>query len=178
MLKKFLKLLLVLIILLAIYIQTRPDDFRISRSTSISAAPAAVFAVVNDFHQWDAWSPWSKLDPAMKVSFEGPGSGVGAIYKWSGNNEVGEGQSTLVASQPNDRIGIQLDFVRPFAGRNDVEFTFKLQGDATLVTWTMSGKNNFISKAVGLFLNCEKMVGGQFDTGLAQLKALLEGHKS
>src|SRR5262245_56406229 len=108
---------------------TRSDDMDVSRSAALSAPPDAVFAVVNDFHQWDAWSPWSKLDPAMKKSFEGPGQGVGAIYHWSGNNEVGEGKNTLVESKPSEYIAMRLEIVRPFAGVSDVKFTFVPEGN-------------------------------------------------
>lgn len=174
MLKKILIVLVVIVVVLAVIISLRPADFRYTRSTSIAAPPAAVFAHVNDQHQWEAWSPWAKIDPAMKTSYEGPASGVGASYSWSGNNEVGEGRSTIVESHPNESIRLKLEFVRPFAGTNDVEFTFKPEGAQTVVTWTMSGKCNFMSKAVGLVIDCEKMCGGQFEQGLTSLKKVVE----
>jgi hypothetical protein len=164
-----------LIAVLAVVIATRPSDFRVSRSATMAAPPPAVFAQVNDFHNWEAWSPWAKLDPNAKNRFEGPSTGEGAKFFWSGNNEVGEGSMTIVESQPDDRIRIKLDFVRPFAGTNDVEFTFRPDGTQdTAVTWSIAGKNNFMSKAVGLFMDCEKMTGDMFEKGLANLKTIVE----
>jgi len=125
--------------------------------------------VVNDFRQWDAWSPWSKLDPAMKKTLEGPAEGVGAIYRWSGNDEVGEGSMTLLESKPGEKVGIKLEFLRPFAGVNDVQFTFVPEGTGTKVAWAMQGKNAFVAKVIGLFLDFEKMCGDAFSEGLANL---------
>lgn len=167
--------LAVLLVALLIFIALRPADFRVSRSATIAATPADVFAHVNDFHQWEAWSPWAKLDPNSTASFEGPSSGTGALFRWSGNREVGEGAMTILESRPPDRIRIQLDFLRPFVGTNDVEFTFQPQGaNSTAVTWSIAGKNNFMSKAVGLFIDCEKLTGGMFEKGLASLKGVVE----
>ncbi len=178
MLKKILVALIVIILVLVIVIALRPADFRYTRSATISAPPEAVFANVNDLHKWEAWSPWAKLDPAAKMTYDGAPNGVGANYSWSGNNEVGEGRSTIVESRPPELIRIKLEFVRPFAGTNDVEFTFKPEGAQTMVTWTMSGKNGFMGKAVGLVIDCEKMVGGQFEQGLASLKSVVEGSRT
>ena len=144
------------------------------RSATISAPAPAVFAQVNDFHNWEAWSPWAKLDPAAKATFEGPSTGTGAIFKWAGNKEVGEGSMTITESRPSDLIRIKLEFLRPFEATNSAEFTFKPEGNRTGVTWSMEGKNNFIAKAVCLFMNMDKMVGGQFEQGLAQMKAVVE----
>jgi len=163
-----------LIAVLLIVIAMQPNEFRVTRSAKFSASPAAVFAQVNDFHKWEAWSPWAKMDPNAKSSFEGPSSGEGAIFRWSGNNEVGEGNMTILESRPDDLIHIKLDFIRPFAGTNDTKFTFKPEGDQTAVTWSMAGKNNFITKAVGLCMNCEKMVGDQFEQGLTNMKSIVE----
>ncbi|MCI0335724.1 MAG: SRPBCC family protein [Planctomycetes bacterium] len=159
---------------LLIVIATRPTDFRVTRSARMNATPAAVFAQVNDFHNWEAWSPWVKMDPNAKSTFEGPSSGTGSVFHWDGNKDVGAGSMTILQSDPNDRIHIKLAFVRPFAATNDVEFTFKPEGDQTAVTWSMAGKNNFTAKAIGLFMDCEKMVGEQFDKGLANMKAIVE----
>ncbi len=160
---------------LAIFIATRSDDFRVSRSAKMAAPPATIFAQVNDFHNWEAWSPWAKLDPNASSRFEGPTAGEGAKFFWSGNSDVGEGSMTIVESKPNELIRLKLDFVRPFAGTNDVRFTFQPEGDsATDVTWSMAGKNNFLSKAVGLVIDCEKMTGDYFDQGLASIKATVE----
>jgi len=175
--KMLIKVLLAIVLILgvlAIVIATRPSDFRVSRSATYAAPVSVVFAQVNDLHQWEKWSPWAKLDPAMKVSYEGAETGVGSSYKWSGNNEVGEGRSTIVESRPNELVRFKLEFVRPFAGTNDVDFTFKPEGDNTTVTWAMAGKNNFMSKAVGLVMDCEKMCGDMFDQGLANLRTIVE----
>lgn len=165
---------LALVAILVVVISLRPNEFKISRSISISAAPEIVFAQVNDHRRWEVWSPWSKLDPNMKKTFEGPQWGVGAIYKWAGNNQVGEGVSTIIESRPNELIKMKLDFMKPFKSSSDVEFAFVSEGTQTVVTWSMSGKNNFIGKAMSLFMDCQKMVGGQFDSGLAQLKNVVE----
>lgn len=150
------------------------DDMIVTRSATIAAPPEAVFKVVNDFRQWDNWSPWSKLDPAMTKTLEGPAEGVGAIYRWSGNSEVGEGSTTLVESKPGEKVGMKLEFIRPFAGTSDVQFTFAPEGGGTKVTWDMQSKKPFMGKVMSLFMNCEKMCGDQFNEGLANLKKVVE----
>jgi hypothetical protein len=170
MLLKILLGVAVVIALLAIFIATRPAAFSMSRSATMAATPVVVFNQVNDFHKWEAWSPWAKLDPNCKNSFEGPTSGKGAKFAWDGNKEVGAGNMEIVESAPNDHIRIRLEFVRPFAGVNDTLFTFKPIGDKTNISWTMSGKNNFIMKAFSLFMDCDKMVGPQFEQGLASME--------
>jgi len=174
MLKTILIIVAVVVVLFVIVVALQPADFRVSRSSTMSAPPAAVFAQVNDFHNWDAWSPWAKLDPAAKNSFEGAAAGTGAIFRWAGNKEVGEGSMTITESRPGDLIRIKLEFLKPFASTCAVEFTFKPEGDQTAVSWSMSGKNNFMAKAAGLFMNCDKMVGGQFEKGLASMKSVVE----
>lgn len=167
----------VIIVGLVIVIAMQPADFRVERSATIPAPPVEVFAQVNDFHAWKEWSPWAKLDPQSKETYEGPAAGTGAIFKWSGNNEVGEGMMTVTDSQPNELIRIKLDFIRPFAATNTAEFTFKPEGDQTLVTWSMFGQNTFMGKAIHLVMNMDKMVGGSFEQGLAQMKSVVEaGH--
>lgn len=160
--------------ILAVVIATRPSDYSVTRSATFAAPPATVFAQVNDFHAWEAWSPWAKLDPNAKTTFEGPTSGEGAKFSWDGDNNVGAGSMTILESKPDERIRIQLDFVRPFAGTSDTLFTFKPEGDQTNVTWTMSGKNNFIAKAIGLIIDCDKIIGGNFEQGLASMKTIVE----
>jgi hypothetical protein len=140
----------------------------------MAAPPAAPFEQVNDFHKWQAWSPWDKIDPAMKRTYEGPEAGKGAIYKWVGNSEVGEGSMTITESKPNDLIKIKLVFVKPMEGDSDTEFTFKPEGDDTLVTWTMAGKRDFLKKAFCLFMSMDKMIGEKFDEGLAEMKKVVE----
>ncbi|MDB5337903.1 MAG: hypothetical protein JWN70_3522 [Planctomycetaceae bacterium] len=155
-------------------VAAQPSEFRITRSTKISAPPDIVFAQVDDFHNWEGWSPWAKLDPAAKNTFEGPAAGKGAIFKWSGNDKVGEGQMTLTDSQPNDKILIKLEFKRPFEDTSTTEFTFKPEGDQTTVTWSMFGQQNFMEKAICMFMNMDKMLGADFEKGLAQLKKVSE----
>ncbi len=174
MLKKILSAFAAIAIVVVIGIALQPAEFRISRSTTIAAPAQPVFAQVYDFHKWEAWSPWAKLDPNMKKSHTGAPAGVGSIYSWSGNDQVGEGRMTLTESRPDELIGIKLEFKKPFAATNSTEFNFKADGNRTAVTWSMSGTNNFISKAFGLFMNMDKMVGGDFEKGLAQLKSVAE----
>ncbi|MBI5799576.1 MAG: SRPBCC family protein [Verrucomicrobia bacterium] len=174
MLTNILLIISALVVVLLVVASMRPDEMRITRSVTIAAPPAAVFAQVNDFHLWDAWSPWAKLDPACKNTFEGPPAGTGAGFRWDGNNKVGAGAMTITESRPGELVLIRLEFHRPFKALNSAEFTFQPEGGKTLVTWTMLGKNNLISKVFGLFVNCEKMVGKDFETGLATLKIVTE----
>ncbi len=171
MLKKILLILAAAIVLFLVVAAFQPADFRISRKAVIPAPPAAVFAQINDFHKWQAWSPWAKLDPNAKNSFEGPESGVGSKFSWSGNNEVGEGSMKITSSKPGESVVMDLVFTKPFAATNLTEFTIKPEGAGTEVTWTMSGKNNFVGKAMGLIINCDKMVGTKFEEGFANLKS-------
>jgi hypothetical protein len=159
---------------LVVVVALQPSEFRVVRTGTISAPPHDVFAQVNDFHKWDAWSPWAKLDPEMKQTYEGAPAGTGAIYTWNGNKNVGEGRMRITESRPSELVRIKLDFVRPFAGTNDAEFTFRPDGNQTVVTWSMAGKKNFVVKAFGLFMSMDKMVGGQFEQGLAQMKSVVE----
>jgi uncharacterized protein YndB with AHSA1/START domain len=174
MFKKILLALVVIIAVFAVVVAMQPSDFRVARSAVIDAPPAAVFDQINDLHKWQQWSPWAKLDPNSKSTFEGPVSGKGAIFEWSGNSDVGEGKMTITESVPNDRVKFRLDFVKPFAGTNDAQFNLEPQGTGTRVTWVMSGEKNFLFKAVGLFMDCDKMLGPQFDKGLARLKSIVE----
>lgn len=164
--------LVVLLVILAIVIALRPDEFRVTRTAVIPVAAPIVFVQVNNLANWNSWSPWAKLDPNAKYTFEGPISGVGAVLRWAGNNQVGEGAMTIMESRPNELVVFKLEFLKPFQGTNTVEFTFKPEGDQTVVSWTMFGKANFMSKAMGLFMNCEKMCGDQFEQGFANLKTV------
>jgi hypothetical protein len=160
--------------LLVVIVALQPAHFRVARSATMAAPPDEPFGLVNDFHNWTAWSPWEKLDPAMKRTYDGPSAGEGASYAWNGNNNVGEGRSTITLSRPHELIRIKLEFLRPFAATNDVEFTFEPQGAQTLVTWSMTGRKNFMAKAVHLLMNIDKICGGQFEEGLANMKAVVE----
>ena len=166
--------LAILIALFVLVVAMRPSAFRVSRSISISAPPESVFGHVNELRQWEHWSPWEKIDPSMKRTFEGPSSGVGAIYRWDGNGQVGAGSNTIVESRPNELIRFKLDMLRPYVGSNDVEFTFHPEGEGTKVTWMMVGKLNFFTKIMDLIIGMDNMVGGQFQQGLNQLKAVAE----
>ena len=162
------------IAILLIVIAARPSDFRYARSTSIAAPASAIFPHVNDFKKMDVWSPWLKLDPNVKVRHEGAPAGVGAIESWDGDKNVGAGRMTVVESRPNEFIRLKLEFFRPFAGTNTGEFTFEPQAGGTMVTWAMMGKYNFMPKAMGLIINMDKMIGGNFEKGLAELKRICE----
>lgn len=168
-----------LILLLALgafayYVHTQPDDFRVTRSLAINAAPEAIFKHVNNLKLWDAWSPWAKLDPQATNSFSGPDEGVGAQMKWSGNMKVGVGGMTIVESAAPQTVKFRLDFEKPMRATNQAEFTFQAANGQTTVVWSMSGKNNFMGKAMNIVMKCDKMVGGQFEQGLAALKKVSE----
>ena len=167
----------VAVILFIVAAAKQPTDFRITRTGTINAPASAVFPHVNDLHQWDAWSPWAKLDPNAKNSFEGPSEGVGAKMSWAGNNKVGVGSMTIMESRPDEFVQFKLEFQKPMQASNIAEFIFKPEGDQTAVTWTMSGTNNFMGKVMNLVMNCDKMVGGQFEKGLADLRAVVEAGK-
>ena len=174
MIKKILIGLAIVIVVLVIFIALQSSTYHVERSATMNAPAPAVFAQVNDFHKWNAWSPWAKLDPAMKQTFEGAPAGNGAVYTWSGNKEVGEGRMAITESHPSDLVKIKLDFLRPFAATSDTVFTFKPNGNQTVVTWSMTGDKNFIAKAFHLVVNMDKMVGGDFEKGLAQMKSVAE----
>ncbi len=164
----------VFIVALFSFIAMQPATFTVTRSAKIAAPPAAVFAQVNDFHNWEAWSPWAKLDPNAKNTFEEPTAGAGAQFHWEGNSDVGEGGMTITESRPDELVLIRLEFIKPFASVCDTEFKFQPEGDQTAVTWTMTGPNNFMSKAMHLVMDMDEMVGGSFDEGLANLKSVVE----
>ncbi len=174
MIWKILIALVVIVVGLVAVITLQPARYRVSRSTTIAAPAPVVFAQVNDFHKWSAWSPWEKIDPAMKRTYEGPPAGVGASYAWVGSREVGEGRMTIVESRPSDLIQVKLEFVKPFAGTSVAEFSFKPDGERTLVTWSMTGDKNFIAKAIHLVMSMDRMIGDQFDKGLAAMKTVAE----
>ena len=170
MLKKIGLGVLTIVAILAIVVATRPGEFQVQRSTTIAASPEVVFSFLNDFHQWAKWSPWEKRDPNMKKTFEGSPSGAGAVYSWSGNDKVGEGRMTLTESKPNEGVLIKLEFIKPFAATNQTEIKLTPAAGSTTVAWTMRGTNNFVGKAFSLVMNMDKMVGGDFENGLSQLK--------
>jgi hypothetical protein len=173
----FKKILLVLALIISVFlivVAMQPADFRVERKASMAAAPSRIFGEVNDFHRWPEWSPWAKLDPAMKSTYEGPAAGVGAVYAWVGNDEVGEGRMTITESRPDEFLRVRLEFIRPFAATNNAEFTLAPSADGTMVMWAMTGRKNFIMKAFCMFMDMDSMVGKDFEKGLAQMKALVE----
>lgn len=156
------------------YAATRPDSFRIERSASIKAPPEKIYAQINELKAWTAWSPWEKIDPALKRTYSGPPSGKGAAYAWEGNKDVGSGRMEITDAVPASKLTIKLDFLKPFEAHNTAEFSFSRQGDATTVTWAMYGPSPYLSKLIGMVFNMDRMVGGQFETGLANLKSIAE----
>jgi hypothetical protein len=174
--KIFIGLVIVLVVLCTA-IAMQPADFQVQRSATIHAPVDVVFEQVNDVKKSQAWSPWLKMEPDAKVTLEGPAAGEGAAMTWDGN-KIGAGTMTIIDSRQDRLVQSRLDFVKPFKSTSTAEFLFIEQGDTTTVTWTMSGKNNFMGKAMGLFMNCDKMIGEQFEQGLANLKSIAEAQKS
>lgn len=173
----FKKILIVLAAIVAVFLIAaafQSPDFKITRSAVIAAPPATVFEQVNDYHKWQAWSPWAKMDPSMKQTFEGPAAGTGASYAWVGNSKVGEGRMTITESEPAKRVAMRLEFLKPFAATNTAEFTLAPEGNGTRLTWTMTGKKNYMSKAMCMVMNMDKMVGADFEKGLGNLKEIVE----
>ena len=169
LIKKILVGLVAVIIVFLILVATRPADFRVERSATIAASPDALFEQVNDHRKFAVWNPWLKLDPNVKNTYSGPDSGVGAVCSWDGNNNIGAGSSTIIESKPGELVRQRMDWKRPMEGTSTVDFTFKPEGDKTVVTWAMYGKNGFMGKAVSVFMDCDKMIGPKFEEGLAEL---------
>ena len=174
MIKKIAIVFAVLIAGVLIFAATKPDTFRVQRAAGIKAPPEKVFALINDFKRWDAWSPWEKKDPAMKRTWGAVTSGKGAIYAWDGNNEVGKGSMEIAESVPSSRVALKLDFEKPFEGHNIVTFTLEPKGDVTNVTWAMQGPAPFLTKVIQVFCDMDSMVGKDFETGPANMKAVAE----
>jgi uncharacterized protein YndB with AHSA1/START domain len=174
MVKKGLVAVVVLIAAVLVYAATRPDSFRVERSAAIKAPPEKVFALVNDFKRWDAWSPWEKKDPSMRRSWGDATTGKGASYSWEGNKDVGQGRMEITESVPPSKISIRLEFVKPFEARNTVDFTLQPRGDSTQVTWAIHGPSPYLSKLIGIFCSMDSMIGRDFEAGLADLKAVSE----
>ena len=174
MIKKILVGLIVVVAVFAAYVATLPSHFHVERSAVVNAPPVVVFQQVNVLRNWEAWSPWAKMDPAMKQSYEGPAAGVGAVSIWAGNRKVGEGRSTIVESRPNEFFKFSLEFLKPMKASHTSGFTFKPEGKQTAVSWSMEGDNSFLCKAVGVFMNMDKMVGGEFEKGLVSLNSVSE----
>jgi hypothetical protein len=164
----------VLIATVLIHAAAKPNNFRLQRPTSIKAAPEKIFPLIDDFHNWTVWSPWENIDPALKRSYSSPASGKGAVYAYEGNNKVGAGRMEIIESAPPSKVLIKLDFIKPFKANNMAEFTLQPAGDLTNVTWAMYGPSPYLVKLMTTFFSMEKMVGAQFEEGLAKLKAVAE----
>jgi uncharacterized protein YndB with AHSA1/START domain len=153
---------------------SKPSAFRVQRATSIKAPPDRIFDLVNDLHRWTAWSPYERRDPAMQRTYGSVTAGTGATYAWAGDRNVGQGDMEITESTPPSRIVIRLHFIKPFEGRNVAEFTMAPRGDATEVTWAMHGPSTFVTKLMSVFIDLDRMIGTDFEAGLANLKALAE----
>jgi hypothetical protein len=153
---------------------TKPDTFRVSRAASIKAPPEKIFPLLNDLHNFALWSPYEKKDPAMKRTLSGAPSGKGAVYEWDGDKNVGSGRLAIADSSPPSKVTLDLDMLTPMRAHNIVEFTLEPKGDSTTVTWAMNGHVPYIAKIVHVFLNVDRMVGQDFETGLGNLKAIAE----
>ena len=166
--------LAIAIAILLILAATKPDTFTVRRATTVKAPPEKIFPLINDFHQWGTWSPYETKDPAMKRTYSGTASGKGAVYAWQGNKNVGSGRMEILDSSAPSKIVIKLDFFAPFEGHNTAEFTMLPQGDVTNVTWLMHGPVPFMAKIMHVLMNIDRMVGKDFEIGLANLKRLTE----
>lgn len=173
MLKKIGLALVALIAGLLVFTLTRPDDFRVQREIVIQAPPEKLIPLLTDFQKFGLWSPWEHLDPAMQREFSGPASGVGAVYAWKGNDEVGKGRMEVLAVSA-DKVVVKLDFFSPFEAHNTAEYTLSRQGEATKMTWAMYGPANFVTKLMGVFVSMDAMVGKDFERGLKQIKEVAE----
>ena len=175
MLKKILIGLAAVVVILLVIVGVQPATYHVERSITVKASAEVVFGEVDDFKSWNAWSPWDKLDPGMQKTYEGPESGVGAIYTWSGNDDVGSGKMTITGATAPQSIAISLEFIEPFASVATTTFSFKAGGAGeTVVTWGMDGDNNFMGKAFSLVMDMDSMIGSDFDRGLATLKQIAE----
>ena len=166
-------IVLAIIAILAIA-ATKPNNFVVQRTTDVAAAPETVFALINDFHKWRDWSPWEGLDPDLKRKMSGAESGRGAVYEWNGNKKVGSGRMEIVEAAVPNKIAIKLDFLRPFEAHNMAEFTVVPQGQTSRVNWAMRGPSTFMTKVMQTVMNFDKMIGKDFEKGLANLKATAE----
>jgi carbon monoxide dehydrogenase subunit G len=172
--KKYFAVIPVLLVLVLIYGAFKPGDFRVQRTIAINAPPEKIFPLINDFHNWRSWSPWEKLDPNMKRTLTGPASGQGAAYEWDGNNKAGKGRMEITGSVPSSKVAIKLDFIRPMEGSDAVEFTLQPNGNSTKVTWEMSGPLTYPGRVMTIFVSMDKLIGGDFEKGLANMKAAAE----
>jgi hypothetical protein len=174
MLKKLVFVVVAVTVALCSLIAMRPDTSTVQRTATLKASPDVAFALVNDFHHWGEWSPWDKLDPNQKRTFEGAELGVGARYGWSGNDQVGEGRMSIEESKANELVRIKLEFLKPWASTYATSFQFSPVADGVSVTWKMEGHNDFMGKAMSLFMDMDAMIGKDFDAGLANMGKVAE----
>jgi uncharacterized protein YndB with AHSA1/START domain len=174
MLRTILVAVVVIIAAVLLYATSRPSSFGVERTVSINAPPEKIFPLINDLRSWKSWSPYEKKDPSMKMTYSGPAEGKGATFEWQGNREVGSGQVQITESDPPSKILLRLDRSKPFEGHELVDFTLKPEGEATQVTWALHGHNPYVAKVMGIFFNMDKMIGKDFESGLAQLKVVAE----
>ena len=166
--------LAVIIAIVLIFAATKPDTFRIERAATLNAPAERIFPLIADFHQWLSWSPWEGKDPALKRTYSGAEHGKGSVYAWDGNKNVGSGRMEILEASAPSKIVIKLDFLKPFEAHNTAEFTMLPQGGATNVTWVMHGPSPFMSKVMQVFMNMDRLIGKDFEAGLANLKAASE----
>jgi hypothetical protein len=167
-------LLVVVVGVVLAYAATRPDVFHVQRTASIKASPDKIFPLINDFRSWGSWSPYEHKDPAMKRTYSSETAGKGAVYEWAGDKNVGSGRIEIADTSPPSRVAIKLDMIKPFEAHNRVEFTLEPKGDTTNVTWAMNGHTPYLAKVMHVFLDVDRMVGQDFEIGLANLKAQAE----
>ena len=174
MIKKILLVILLLLVVVLVLAAFKPNTFSVQRTATIQAPPEKIFPLINDYHNWPQWSPWEKLDPNMKRTMSGPPSGTGAVYAWEGNSKAGQGRMEITESVPSSKVAINLDFIKPMEGHNNVQFNLQPNSNSTTVTWTMSGPMTYPAKVMCMFISMDKMIGGDFETGLANMKAAAE----
>ena len=174
MMKKLLVAIVGIVAVVLAYATTRPDSFSVQRTLAVNAPPERIYPHLVDFHAWDAWSPWAKLDPAMKTVYGGAATGVGATYEWTGNSDVGSGRMEITDVTPNDKVTVKLDFLSPMESHNTTVFELTPKGGGTEVRWTMSGPSTYLTKLMTTFVSMDKMVGKDFEKGLQQLKQVAE----
>ena len=174
MIKKIAIVIVLLVAGILLYATTRPDTFQVQRSAAIKAPPEKIFPLINDFKRWKAWSPWENKDPAMKRTFSATTSGKGATYAWEGNREVGKGRMEITESAPSSAVALKLEFLEPFENQAAVRFALEPKDETTQVTWTMNGPMPYISKVITIFCDMDAMIGKDYETGLANLKAVAE----
>jgi uncharacterized protein YndB with AHSA1/START domain len=167
-------ILAIAIAVVLILTATKPNTLRVQRAVSIKAPAERIFSLISDFQQWRSWSPYEQKDPAMKRTYGGAERGKGAVYAWDGDKNVGSGRMEILEALAPSKIVIKLDFFRPFEGHNTAEFTMLPQGDGTHVTWLMHGPANFMSRLIQVFMNLDRMIGRDFEAGLANLKTITE----